>query len=134
MFLVAGLCLVGCGSEEEQTVPTGIENVPTAAPTTGVEQAVIVHLADPDAEGVFALESLLDARISAARVGEYDGNEIALDGSEAILYAYGPDADALWQVMEPIVASTSPNAGSYAIKRYGEAGDPSAREVRIDLG
>jgi hypothetical protein len=63
----------------------------------------------------------------------YDGNEVAVDGSEAVLYAYGPDADALWDVMKRIIDGAAPKTGSYAIKYYGDASDPSARTVRVDL-
>jgi hypothetical protein len=100
---------------------------------TTAEHAVLVHLKDIDIDSVFALEDLLDVAITEAGVGEYDGNDIALDGSEAILYAYGPDADALWNVMRPIVTRANPAAGSYVIKRYGDVNDPGAREVRVEL-
>ena len=56
-----------------------------------------------------------------------------MDGSEATLYAYGTDADALWEVMRPVVEASSPNPGSYVTKRYGAPDDPTVREVRIDL-
>jgi hypothetical protein len=32
--------------------------------------------------------------------------------SEAILYAHGPNADALWGVMKPIIESGAPDLGS----------------------
>jgi hypothetical protein len=134
LVLLAGLALAGCGSEKETTVTAMPSTTTTAAPVeTAPEQAVIVYLKAADLETVEEIEPLLESAIAAARVGEYDGNAVAVDGSEAMLYAYGPDADALWRVMEPIVAATSPRPGSYVVKRYGEAGDPSAREVRVEL-
>jgi hypothetical protein len=98
------------------------------------EHAVIVYPQNANLEDVFAFEDPLGKAIDDAEVGEYDGNEVAVDGSEAILYAYGPDADALWDVMKAVVEGVAPHAGSYAVKRYGEAGDATAREVRIELG
>ena len=100
---------------------------------TTPEHAVIVYLQDVGFDEMLAIEEPLEAAIDDANVGEYDGNEVAVDGSEAILYAYGPDADALWDVMKPVIVEASPKPGSYAIKRYGEAGDTSAREIRIEL-
>jgi hypothetical protein len=87
---------------------------------------------DPD-WGVDRVEDPLIAAIENANAGEFDGNEIALDGTEVVLYAHGPDTDALWRVMEPIVRAVPPGPTSYVIKRYGRAGDPGVREVRVDL-
>jgi hypothetical protein len=49
------------------------------------------------------------------------------------LYMYGPDADALFKAVESDLRSAPLPAGSYAIKRYGSAGDPEARETRVVL-
>jgi hypothetical protein len=98
------------------------------------EHAVIVHLRNANLNDILPLEDRLEREIENARTGEYDGNDVALDGSEAILYAYGPDADALWDVIEPSVQEFAPASGSYVVKRYGEASDPAATEVRVDLG
>jgi hypothetical protein len=45
---------------------------------------------------------------------------------------YGPDADALWGAVEPIVRAAA-QAGSFVVKRRGAAGDPNAKEERIEL-
>ena len=95
---------------------------------------MIVHLAGPyETEAVFELEDRLIEAIEQAHAGEFDGNEIALDGSEVVLYAYGPDADALFEAMRPSLAEVEPRPGSHAIKRYGPAADPQAREARVEL-
>jgi hypothetical protein len=39
----------------------------------------------------------LDGAIERSGVGEFDGN------ADATLFAYRPDAEALWTVMEPLV-------------------------------
>ena len=44
---------------------------------------------------------------------------------------YGPDADALWRVVEPVLRDANLGPGSYAVLRYGP---PGAREAQIDLG
>ena len=102
-----------------------------------MEHAVLVHLYPDvgDDWDVDLVEEPLIEAIDAHGVGEFDGHDIALDGSgEVILYAYGPDADALWGVMEPIVRAVPRKDGSYAMKRYGEAGDQSAGVERVELG
>jgi hypothetical protein len=101
-----------------------------------MQHAVIVHLYPDvgDDWGVDLVEDPLIEAIAEHGVGEFDGHDIALDGSgEVILYAYGPDADALWEVMEPILRAVPRKERSHAIKRYGQAGDPAARVVRVEL-
>lgn len=123
LVVIASSIVGGCGgsaNEQEESVAR-------------TEQAVIVHLDPPRVDedwGVDLVEDPLIDAIDDARVGEFDGNDVALDGTEVILYAYGPDADALYEVMEPILKAIPPGPKSYAIKRYGE---PGAREVRIEL-
>ena len=98
------------------------------------EHAVIVHLSGAlPTDTVFELEDRLIAAIEEVGAGEFDGNEIALDGREVVLYAYGPDADALFDAMEPVLAELPPPPGSYALKRYGPANDPQSREDRVGL-
>jgi hypothetical protein len=94
------------------------------------EQAVLIHITSlgiPDA-GLDETEDPLIKAIDAAGVGEFDGNEIGPD--DAVLYMYGPDADRLWEVVEPVLRSASLGPGSYAVTRYGE---PGASETRVDL-
>ena len=101
-----------------------------------MEHAVIVHLKLSD-EG-FATEKLdaigelqreMTQAIENAYVGEFDGNEIG--GGECVLYMYGVDADALFAVVKPLLKASPSAKGGFAIKRYGEASDPGAREVEV---
>lgn len=73
----------------------------------------------------------LDRAIKASRAGEFDGDEFG-EGTCKI-YMYGPDADALFNAVEPVLRARSLPAGSRAVKRYGRAGDPNAREKEIPL-
>ena len=51
---------------------------------------------------VYALEQELTKVIAEAGVGVYDGHEIALlDGDDAYLFMYGPDADKLFAAVQP---------------------------------
>ena len=99
------------------------------------EQAVLIHISTSgvDPRHVFNVEDDLTASVDGQGLGEVDGNDVALDGSEVIYYIYGPDADAIFAAVEPVIRRFPPGSGSYAIKRYGEADDPDAREVRLDL-
>jgi hypothetical protein len=98
-------------------------SIGAAAPAPKIEQAVIVHFTygSRDLKRLFALEEKLEAAITKANVGEYDGNDVATDGSDGYLYMYGPDADRLFEVVKPILQSTPFMSGATAKKRYGPA-------------
>ena len=100
------------------------------------EQAVIVEFqyGSRDLGQLFELEDKLESAIAEASVGEYDGNEIAVDGSEGSLYMYGPDADKLAAVVRPILEKAPFMRGARMTLRYGAADDLEAREEVIELG
>ena len=58
-----------------------------------------------DLDALVALQEQLAQAIEPDGIGEVDGNEIAMDGSEGSLYAYGPDARAMLQAVLPVVDS-----------------------------
>ncbi|MGX1492603.1 hypothetical protein [Streptomyces tendae] len=66
------------------------------------------------------------AAVKRAGVGEVDGNEFG--GGEAVLYAYGADAEALFKVMEPTLRGL-PFRPVYVVLRQG----CRERESRVDL-
>jgi hypothetical protein len=103
----------------------GATSMAVAPADKAAEQAVIVHFAygSTDLGRLFELEQRLEAAISAARVGEYDGNEVAVDGSDGFLYMYGPDADKLFEVVRPILEKTAFMRGAEVRKRYGPPQD-----------
>lgn len=96
------------------------------------EHAVIFRLIPGEGFNADALDRSL---VTAAGTinAEYDGWELAVDGSEANFYLYGEDADALFEVAAPVVRRAEIGPGSHAVKRYGDAADPSAPEERIEL-
>jgi hypothetical protein len=108
------------------------------AVTRSDEHAVITHLplSDDDhgtaeeREAIFAGEDRL-IKAAAGLGGEYDGHEFG--GGEAVLYTYGPDADALLEAVRSCLADFPVRAGAFALKRYGRADDPDAREERVPL-
>lgn len=94
------------------------------------EQALLVHL--PATGPPFALDVIEDpliAAIDAAGIGEFDGNEVGAGG--ATLYMYGPDAEALFEVVEPILRQMALPDGSCLVKRFGP---PGSEEARVPLG
>lgn len=101
------------------------------------DHAVIVHIplsndefgTDEEQEAVFALDEELEEAVNACGLGEFDGNEIG--GGECAYFIYGPDADALYELVEPILRSRPIAARGFAIKRYGDVDDVNAVELRV---
>ena len=95
------------------------------------EQTVVVHFSygSTDLQPVFELQRRLEAAISLAAAGEFDGNEVSAAGTDGFLYMYGPDADQLFAVIQPILESTSFMRGAEVTKRYGAAGGGGQEEV-----
>lgn len=118
--------------------------VPTSGGSQEVgpqEHAVLIHLCYIADEAGFStdpgfgsrcgeLEDRLHEHLSGNPVGECDGNEFG-DG-RCRVYLYGPNADRLWDEVEPIVRETVWPQGSHAVKRYGEPGDDTPWE-RVDF-
>jgi hypothetical protein len=105
------------------------------APNPPPQHAVLVRFAygSTDLSRLFAIEERLEQAIVEAGVGEFDGNEVAIDGSDGTLYMYGPDADALFAAVHPILLSTEFMRGARATLRYGPPGD-GVREVEVVIG
>jgi len=81
-------------------------------------------------EAIIAIEDRL-TKAAEALGGEHDGNEFG--AGEAVLYTYGPDADALLEAVRACLGDFPLRPGAYAVKRYGRADDPDAREERVPL-
>jgi hypothetical protein len=104
-----------------------------------MEHAVIIHLkldddgfgSDEKRESINELQDELADAIDEAETGEFDGDEFG--EGECVLFMYGPDADVLFDTIKPILKKSSHAKGGFAIKRYGEASDPKAREVKVKL-
>lgn len=90
-------------------------------PESAPDHAVIVSFqyGSTDLTRIFQLEKLLEDAIEENGAGTYDGNEIAVDGSDGSLYMYGPDAGRLFDVVRPILEAVSFMQGAKVLLRYG---------------
>ncbi|MCX4649725.1 hypothetical protein [Streptomyces sp. NBC_01446] len=90
------------------------------------EQAVIAHYCLSDEQYGSPAERALSAAVADAGVGEVDGNEFG--GGEAVLYAYGADAEALFKIMEPTLRSLPFRPAHVVLRR-----ESREAESRVDL-
>ncbi|MFD3970727.1 hypothetical protein [Streptomyces cyaneofuscatus] len=98
------------------------------------QQAVVAHyrLSDDqygspaEREAIYDAERVMTAAVEAAGVGEVDGNEFG--GGEAVLYAYGADAGALFKIMEPTLRSLPFRPANVVLRRGSRES-----ESRVDL-
>ena len=107
------------------------------------EQALIFYLDDvgghaaemglDDLDALIALQNQLTQVIEATGIGEVDGHEMAVDGSEGSLYAYGPDAKAMLAAALPIICRSPLAEGGRAYLRYGAVDDAAARAETFSL-
>ena len=76
---------------------------------SGGEHAVIVYFnnyGSRNLDRLFALEDRLIEAVEGAALGIFDGNEIAVDGTDGSLYLYGPDAREIFDAILPILLET----------------------------
>jgi hypothetical protein len=99
------------------------------------EHAVVVSFdfGSTELQPIFDLSTQLENAIVAANAGEFDGNEIAADGSDGCLFMYGPDADRLFQVIRPVLEACSFMRGARVKLRYGPPED-GVRESHVVIG
>jgi hypothetical protein len=67
--------------------------------------------------------------INEAKVGEYDGHALPADGSEGRYFVYGPDAEAIFKVMEPVLAASPLMSGAKVTLHYGPRGWRTPKRV-----
>ncbi len=78
---------------------------------------------------LFALDDLLRHSISDAAVGHYEGHDVEADGSNGSFYMYGPDAEAIYRVIDPILAATPFMRGATVTLWFGIRGWRTPKRV-----
>lgn len=124
------IATVGCVRTDSQE---SWKNEPLA------EHALLVYLKlSDDGIGTFEernqiqeLSDRLEAAIDDHIAGEFDGDEFS--EGQCTLFMYGPDADALFAAIEPLLRDSPLSSGGHVIKRYGDVSDANAIEVRVDF-
>jgi|SRR5579872_6989453 len=95
------------------------------------QHEVIVHFlyGSTNLQYVYALEDLLRIALSEAAAGEYDGREMPEDGSDGKLYMYGPDAEALYRAISPVLAACPFMHGATVTLHFGPAKRKTPKRV-----
>ena len=94
-------------------------------PKESVAQAVIVRLhlgigrKQSDQEAIAAVGAKLSALLSNSSVGKYDGSECVRN--RCALYLYGPDAEALFELVRDILRRSPVTAQASVDLRLGSA-------------
>jgi hypothetical protein len=90
-------------------------------PEPSSEHAVFIRFGrwSGDLNEIYEIEELLTSVVAEADVGEVDGHEVAVDGSDGTFYLYGPDADALLDAVLPHLQQMEIMRGATVILRYG---------------
>jgi hypothetical protein len=94
---------------------------------------VIFKYGHDDWDPLFELEEALMAAVEQSGMGEFDGNEIAMDNSTCEYFMYGPNADDLFAVVRPILETSSIVVEGVATLRYGGV-DEEARVSVVLIG
>jgi hypothetical protein len=106
-----------------------------ASPNPTAEQAVLVYLDGsslPDEvyeqNDLATIEDRIIAALAGKGLGEFDGNEIGPGG--ATLYLYGPEAERLFALIEPVLTAYPLCRNARVVIRKGGPGAPQ-REILL---
>jgi len=78
---------------------------------------------------VYALGDQLQLAITEAKVGEYDGHAIPADGSEGRYFINGPDAEAIFRVIAPVLEASALMRGATVTLHFGPRRWGTAKRV-----
>jgi hypothetical protein len=84
-------------------------------------QEVEIHFAygSTNFQHLYALEDQLQHAIFDAAVGNYEGHDVSADGSDGYYYLYGPDAEAIYRVISPVLAASTFMRGAKVTMWFG---------------
>jgi hypothetical protein len=80
---------------------------------------------------LYALEDEIEQRLYNFPVGEFDGHEIAVDGSTTTLYFYGGDARQIYDTVKDILTKDPLFDGATVTLRFGPPEEDVQQEVFI---
>jgi hypothetical protein len=95
------------------------------------EQQVEVHFeyGSTNFQHVYALGDQIQLAITEAKAGEYDGHALPADGSEGRYFLNGPDAEAIFKAISPVLEASPLMRGATVTLYYGTAGWGTRKRV-----
>lgn len=124
-FILIPLFILGCSIKNHKKKNQ-------MSQTNTPEHAVIIHFnyGIQGLDKLYELRDKLEKIITENKVGEYDGHEIAVDYSDGFLYMYGPNAEALFKAIKPILEQTDFMKQAKATLRFGPPED-GVKEIEV---
>ena len=85
------------------------------------EQEVEVHFAygSTNFQYVYSLGDEIQTAVAEAKVGEYDGHALPADGSEGRYFVNGPDAEAIFRAIAPVLEASPLMRGATVTLHFG---------------
>ena len=96
----------------------GTKNAVKGGPS---EQEVEVHFVygSTNFQYVYSLGDKIQLAITEAKVGEYDGHALPADGSEGRYFVIGPDAEAIYKAIAPVLEASPLMRGATVTLHFG---------------
>ena len=96
-------------------------------------QSLTVRFKYPKAEldSLYELEERIAEALDEAGAGDYDGCEMSIDGSGGEMTMTGPDAHALYEAVEPVLATARFMRGADAELRLGPGESAEVEVVTV---
>jgi hypothetical protein len=95
------------------------------------EQEVEVHFeyGSTNFQFVYSLGDKIQLAVSEAKVGEYDGHALPADGSDGRYFVFGPDAEAIFRVIQPVLEASPLMRGATVTLWFGSPGWRTPKRV-----
>lgn len=103
------------------------DSAKNGAPEQEVE--ILFEYGSTNFQYVYALGDQIQLAVAEAKVGEYDGHALPADGSEGRYFVFGPDAEAIFKVIAPVLASSPVTSRAKVTLHYGPRGWRTPKRV-----
>src|ERR1035438_3192907 len=103
------------------------KNAPDGPPAQEIE--VYFSYGSTNYQHLYALEDEIRNALTDAAVGKYEGHDFAADGSDGHFYMYGPDAEAIYRVIDPVLPASILMRGAKVTLWFGPRKWRTAKRV-----